>query len=160
MICQENPSCTLFSCDQAAPRALLSVCPPICLSVRLSVCLSHLFHWVPIIVSSWNFQWWLPMTEVMSMQKVKVRGQRSRSQRWKSYIAVSGLQLQFELTYGNEVTHRAWCGLGEVSYCLSRSSVKFKGPTAQSILTQIGRFRTVTGVRIHQRLWNDTQSLK
>ena len=55
-----------FSCDQAALRTLLSVC--------LSVRLLHLFHYVPIIVSS------LPMTKVMSMQKVKVRGQRSRSQ--------------------------------------------------------------------------------
>ena len=42
-------------------------------SVCLSVCLSHLFHYVPIIVSSWNFQELLLMTEVMSMQKVKVK---------------------------------------------------------------------------------------
>ena len=41
-------------------------------SVRLSVCPSHLFHYVPIIVSSWNFQELLPLTEVMSVQKVKV----------------------------------------------------------------------------------------
>ena len=32
---------------------------------------------VPIIVSSWNFQEFLPLTKLMSMQKVKVRGQRS-----------------------------------------------------------------------------------
>ena len=31
------------------------------------------------------------MTEVMSMQKVKVRGQRSRSQRSRPHLAVSGL---------------------------------------------------------------------
>ena len=43
--------------------------------------LSHIFHYVPIILSSWNFQELLPMTKVRSMQKVKVRGQRSRSQR-------------------------------------------------------------------------------
>ena len=43
--------------------------------VRLSVRTSHLFHHVPIIVSSWNFQELLPWTEVMSMQKVKVKGQ-------------------------------------------------------------------------------------
>ena len=42
------------------------------------VCPSHLFHYVPIIVSSWNFQELLPMTDVMSMQKVKVRGQGHR----------------------------------------------------------------------------------
>ena len=46
--------------------------------VRLSVCLSHLFDYVPIIVSSRNFQELLPMTEVMSMQKVKVKGQGHR----------------------------------------------------------------------------------
>ena len=48
-----------------------------CPSVRLS----HLFHYVPIIVSSQNFQQLLPMTRVRSMQKVKDWGQRSRSQR-------------------------------------------------------------------------------
>ena len=67
----------IFSCDQAA----LWMVQSICLSV-LSVCLSvTLFDYVPIIVSSQNFQELLPMTKVTSMQKVKVRGQRSRSQR-------------------------------------------------------------------------------
>ena len=61
------------------------------LSVRLSVCLSHLFDYVPIIVSSWNFQELLPMTKVTSMQKFKVRGQRSRSQRSQPNLTVSGL---------------------------------------------------------------------
>ena len=50
-------------------------------SICLSVCPSHLFDYVPIIVSSWNFQELSPRTRVTSMQKVKVRGQRSRSQR-------------------------------------------------------------------------------
>ena len=59
-------------------------------SVCLSVCPSHLFDYVPIIVSSWNFQESLPMTKVMSMRKVKVRGQRSRSQRSTPNLAVSG----------------------------------------------------------------------
>ena len=60
-------------------------------SVRLSVCLSHLFYYVPIIVSSWNFQELSPMTKVRAMQKVKVRGQRSRSQRSQPNLTVSGL---------------------------------------------------------------------
>ena len=60
-------------------------------SVCLSVCLSHLFHHVPIIVSSWNFQELLPMRKVTSMQKVKIRGQRSRSQRSTPNLIVSGL---------------------------------------------------------------------
>ena len=69
----------------------LSVCLSVCLSVRLSVCSSHLFDYVPIIVSSWNFQELSPRTRVTSMQKVKVRGQRSRSQRSQPNLAVSGL---------------------------------------------------------------------
>ena len=48
----------------------LSVCP----SVRLSVCRSHLFDYVPIIVSSWNFQELLLMADVRTMQTVKVKG--------------------------------------------------------------------------------------
>ena len=81
----------IFSCDQAAIWLVQSVCLSVRLSVCLSVCLSHLFHHVPIIVSSWNFQELLPWSKVMSMQKVKVRGQRSRSQRSTSNLAVSGL---------------------------------------------------------------------
>ena len=78
----------VFSCDQAALWMVQSVC----LSVCPSVCPSHLFDYVPpIIVSSWNFQELLPMTEVMSMRKVKVRGQRSRSQRSQPNLTVSGL---------------------------------------------------------------------
>ena len=61
--------------------------PSVCPSVRLS----HLFDYVPIILSSWNFQELLPMTKVRSMQKVKVRGQRSRSQRSQPHLTVSGL---------------------------------------------------------------------
>ena len=69
----------IFSCDQAALRTLLSgpsVQPSICLSVTpFSLCSCHR--------SSWNFQEWLPMTKVMYMQKVQVRGQMSRPQRSK-----------------------------------------------------------------------------
>ena len=64
----------------------LFVC--LCLSVCLS--LSYLFHFVPIMVSLWNFQEWLPMTEVISMQKFKVRNQKSRLQRSKPKLSVSG----------------------------------------------------------------------
>ena len=44
------------------------------------------------------------MTKVMSMQKVKVGGQRSRSQRSKPNLVVSG---PFEFTYDDEMMHRA-----------------------------------------------------
>ena len=69
----------------------LSVCPSVCLSVCLSVRLWHLFDNVPVIISSWKFQEVLPMTKVTSMQKVKVRGQWSRSQRSTPNLTVSGL---------------------------------------------------------------------
>ena len=83
----EEQNLVIFSCDQAALQMVFSVCP----SVRLSVCLSHLFDYVPIIVSSWHFQELLPLTKVRSMQKAKVRGQRSRSQRSQPNLTVSGL---------------------------------------------------------------------
>ena len=60
-----------------------SICPSISLSVRLSVslsvclCLSHLFHYALIMVSSWNFQEWLPMIEVIDVY-AKVQGQKSK----------------------------------------------------------------------------------
>ena len=73
----------VFSCDLAALWMVFSVC--------LSVCPSHLFDYVPIILSSWNFQELSPRTRVTSMQKVKVRGQRSRSQRSRPNLTVSGL---------------------------------------------------------------------
>ena len=47
------------------------------------------------------------MTEVTSMQKVKVRGQRSRAQRSQPDLTVSGLKLQFEFTYDDEIMHMA-----------------------------------------------------
>ena len=53
---------------------------PVCLSVRLSVLLSHLFDNVPVIILSWNFQNLLPKTDMIFMQKIKVRDQRPRSQ--------------------------------------------------------------------------------
>ena len=50
--------------------------PSFWMSVCLSVCLSHLFDYVPIIVSSWNFQELLPMTK--SDVHAKAQGQRSK----------------------------------------------------------------------------------
>ena len=125
---------TVFSCNQAAiwlvQSVRLSVRPSVCLSVRLS----HLFHHVPIIVPSWNLEELLPWSEVMSIQKVIVRGQRSRSQRSTSNLVISGPLLQFEFTYGNEIMHTAGSSIEEVPYCFSRSSVKFQGHTALKIV--------------------------
>ena len=117
-----------------------------------------LFDYVHIIVSSWNFQELLPMTKSTSMQKVKVRGQRSRSQRSTPNLAVSGPYLQFEFRYDDEMMHRAWwCPIFFQGHL---SNFKVTWLKKVSIFTQIGHFRTVTPVWIHQWLWNDAQSLK
>ena len=57
---------------------------------------------------------------------------------------------------------KAWCCLADMSYCFSRTSVTFQGHMANKspILTQIGRFRTVTPVWIYQSIMNNAQSLK
>ena len=73
----------IFSCDQAALWMVQSVPPSVRPSlpqfVRPSVCHTF-FSYVHIIVSSWNFQELLPLTKVMSMQKVEVKGQGHRGQ--------------------------------------------------------------------------------
>ena len=48
----------------------------------------------------------------MSMQKVKVRGQKSRLQRSKTNLAISGPYFPFDFTYGDEMMHNALCCLG------------------------------------------------
>ena len=99
-------------------------------SVRLSVCLSvtPFFTMLPssyhneIFRSYYQWQKWLPRKR----SEVKDQGQRS-----KTNLAISGPQLQFEFTYDDKIMHKAWCCLGEVPYCFSRSSVKFQGHTAK-----------------------------
>ena len=71
---------------------------------------------------------------VKSDVHAKGQGQRSRSQRSTPNLAVSGLSLQFEFTYGNEIMHTAGSSIEEVPYCFSRSSVKFQGHTALKIV--------------------------
>ena len=59
--------------------------------IFLTLCVECcLVNYVPLIVSSWNFQELLTMTDVMFMQNFKVRSQRSRSQMSKPNLAVSG----------------------------------------------------------------------
>ena len=59
-------------------------------SLVLSCLVCHTFF---TMFPSWyhhEIQEWLPMTEVMSMQKIKVRGQKWRLHRSKPKLAVSG----------------------------------------------------------------------
>ena len=69
--CRQHFKC-FFSCDQAALWMVQSVRPSVCPSVRPSVTPFWLCSYQRIIMEL------LPMTKVTSMQKVKVRGQRSR----------------------------------------------------------------------------------
>ena len=64
---------------------------------------------------------------------------------------------KFEITDGYQMMHKALSSIEEVPYCFSRSYIKLQGHTAKksSILTQIGRFRTVTPAWIHRWLRND-----
>ena len=49
-------------------------------------------------------------------------------------LGVSGLYLQFEITNGYEMMHKAWSSIEEVPYCLSRSYVKFQDHMALKII--------------------------
>ena len=74
----------IFSCDQAALWIVQSVRP----SVRLSLRPSNIFDYVPSIVSSRNFQELLPVTEVTSMQKVKVTEVTTQLNRFRTVTPV------------------------------------------------------------------------
>ena len=125
-------------------------------SVRPSVCPSHLLHYVPSIASSWNIQESLPMTEVMFMQMIKVRGQRSRSQRSNTIKPFPDCSPSFT-SYMVMIWCLMWHSRGAISFFkvihqISRS----RGTTKSLILTQIGHFRSLTLVWIHWWLWDDT----
>ena len=121
-------------------------------SVRPSVRPSHLFDYVPIIVSSWNFPELLPMTNVRSMQKVNVTEVRTQLNRFRTVTPV-----WIHICWWND----AQMVLRRGAIFFSMSTIKFQGHTLKksSILTQMGRFRTVTPVWIRQWLRNDGQSL-
>ena len=154
---------SVFGCDQAALWMVQSVCP----SVRLSVCPSVCHTFLTMFLSSYHheifrsyYQWqkWCPCKRSRS----EVQGQGHRGHNPTLPFPVCNSSLKF--TYDDEMMHIAWLCLGEVPYCFSRSSVKFFFKVTRlqksSNLTQIGRFRTVTPVWIHQWLRNAAQSLK
>ena len=78
------------------------------------------------------------ITNDKSKLHAKGRGQRSKVNvtEVRTLLYRFRTVTQFELTYGDEMRHTAWCCLEEVPYCFSRSTVKFQG--------HFGRFRTVT----------------
>ena len=62
------------------------------------------------------------------------RSHGSKNRRFWPKLGVSGLYLQFGITDGYEMMHKAWSSIGEVPCCFSRSSVKFEGHTALKIV--------------------------
>ena len=132
-----NAEFDFFSCEQAAVRTLLPVRP----SVRPSV---TLFHSSPLIVSAWNFHELLPLSKGMSMQRWRseVKGQAHRGQ--NPILTFPGCSSSLKSQRMMKWCKKAWCCLGVMPYCLSRSSVKFQDHAAKksSFLTQIGHSRT------------------
>ena len=76
----------IFSCDQAALWMVQSVCPSVCLSVCLSVTPFWLCSHHPIIMKFSGV-----ITSDKSDVHAKGQGQRSRSQRSRPNLTVSGL---------------------------------------------------------------------
>ena len=62
------------------------------------------------------------------------RSHGSKNRRFWPKLVVSGLYLQFGITDGHEMMHKAWSSIEEVPYCFSRSSVKFEGHMALKIV--------------------------
>ena len=84
----------------------------------------------------WNYAYSLIMLRRGALFFLKVIRQISRSHGSKNRriwprLGVSGLLLQFELSNGYEMLHKAWSGIEMVPYCFWRSSVKFQGHTAK-----------------------------
>ena len=109
---------------------------------------------------------WSSIEEVpycFSRSYVKLQGHTAKKNRrfWPK-LGVSGLYLQFGITDGSEMMHKAWSSIEEVPYCFSRSSVKFQGHTALKFVEfdPNWAFPDVTPGWIHRWLWNVAQSLK
>ena len=109
--------CVIFSCDQAALWMVQSVHP----SVTPCLLCSH--HHIIM-----QFSGVITILRSGVHAKVNDRGQRSRSQRSKPSLTVS-----VEFTYGNKIMHTVWSSIEEVTFCSSRSSVKFQGHTGNKI---------------------------
>ena len=131
----------------------LSLCPSV--SVCLSVCPSHLFDYVPIIVSSRHFQELSPRTRVTSMQKVKVTEVTTELNRFRTVTPVWINTWWWNYTYSLMLLRRG-------ALLFSRSSVKFKGHMAQTIVEfdPDWPFPGCNSSLNSPRLWNAAQSLK
>ena len=60
------------------------------------------------------------------------RDVHANDQGQRSKVKATEVKTQLShFTYSDEMMHKAWCCLGEVPYCFSRSSVKFQGHAGQ-----------------------------
>ena len=106
------------------------------------------------------YQWqkWCPCKK--SRSEVK----RSRSQRSKSNLAVSGPKPQFGFAYDDEMVNKAYSSIEEVPYCFSRASVQFQDHTGQTKITDFDPNWVFpdfnTSLNSPMALWNYVQSLK
>ena len=81
--------------------------PFIAITLSMSRPSVTLFLNVPVNVSSWNFQELLPLTKVVSIT-IKVKGQRSRSQRSKPKLFVSGPPVWIHIRQRNDAQNWMW----------------------------------------------------
>ena len=145
----------VFSCNQAALQMVISV--------RLSVCLSVTPFW---LCSHHRIIMKFSGVITNGQSKVHAKGQGQRSK-------VKVTEVTTELNRFRTVTpvwiHIWWWNDAYSFMLLWRGALLFlkvirqisRSPTLKMPnLTQIGRFRTVTPVWIHQWLQNDAQSLK
>ena len=117
----------LFSCDQAALWMVFSV--------RLSVCLSVCRTFLTMFPSSYHHEISGVITKDQGKVHAKGQGQRSKVKVTEVTTQLNRFRTvtPVEFTYGDEMIHIAWCCLGEVPCCFSRSSVTFQGHTALKI---------------------------
>ena len=75
----------------------------------------------------------LPLTKMMSMQKVKVRGKRSGSQRSKPNFSLFRIITPVWIHIWQWDDAQSLMLLRRGAYCFSRSSIKFQGYMGQNI---------------------------
>ena len=73
------------------------------------------------------------MPYYFSRSSVKFQGHTGqKKRRFPPEFDVSGLQLQFELTYGYEMMHKAWSSGEELPYCFQGHQSNFKVTRAKN----------------------------
>ena len=107
------------------------------LSVHLSVCLSICLSVTPFWLC-FHHRIIMKFSGVITKDRgnvhAKDQGQRSKVKVTEVTNQLNRFLTVTEFTYDDEMIHIAWCCLGEVPYCFSRSSVKFQGHAVLKIV--------------------------